>query len=145
MSLHWIELTLLPKELYTKIHDFIWWLMSVLLGIESCTANLIKCPGMWIVLSLIQFFGWFWHIPDSCLSLFSLGVSVCTHTMQCEHQRCNRTGRVQKNHKISRKNTIFNEHWTPCTFLVTCVKIHWGYVRFCVTFRKRIGLSLIKI
>ena len=46
---------------------------------------------------------------DSGLSLFSLGVSVCTHTRQVEHQRCRRTGRVQKNHKI-RKNTIFNEY-----------------------------------
>ena len=36
-------------------------------------------------------------------TLFSLGVSVCTLTRQVEHQRCNRTGRVQKNHKILRK------------------------------------------
>ena len=35
-------------------------------------------------------------ILDSGLSLFSLGVSVCTHTRQIEHQRCSRTGRVQK-------------------------------------------------
>ena len=35
-------------------------------------------------------------------TLFSLGVSVCTHTRQVEHQRCSRTGRVQKNHKILR-------------------------------------------
>ena len=27
-------------------------------------------------------------------TLFSLGVSVCTHTRQVEHQRCSRTGRV---------------------------------------------------
>ena len=33
-------------------------------------------------------------------TLFSLGVSVCTHTRQVENQRCNRTGRVQKNSKI---------------------------------------------
>ena len=43
-------------------------------------------------------------------TLFSLGVSMCTHTRQVEHQRCSRTDRVQKNHKILRKNTIFNEH-----------------------------------
>ena len=43
-------------------------------------------------------------------SLFSLGASVCTHTRQVEHQRCSRTGRVQKYHKILRKNTIINEH-----------------------------------
>ena len=52
----------------------------------------------------------FSNIPDSGLSLLSLGVSVCTHTRQVEHQRCSRTGRVQKNVKILRKNTIFNEH-----------------------------------
>ena len=38
----------------------------------------------------------FKNIPDSGLSLFSLGVSMCTHTRQVEHQRCSRTGRVQK-------------------------------------------------
>ena len=31
---------------------------------------------------------------------FSLDVSVCTHTRQAEHQRCSRTGRVQKKHNI---------------------------------------------
>ena len=39
------------------------------------------------------------NIPDSGLHLFSLGVSVCTHTRQVEHQRCSRTGRVQKYQK----------------------------------------------
>ena len=48
--------------------------------------------------------------PDSCLPLFSLGVSVCTHARQVEHQRYSRTGRVQKILKNLRKNTIFNEH-----------------------------------
>ena len=43
-------------------------------------------------------------------TLFSPGVSVCKHTRQVEHQRCSRTGRVQKNPKFSGKNTIFNEH-----------------------------------
>ena len=54
----------------------------------------------------------FWkilNVPDSCFSLFSLGVSVCTHTRQVEHQRCSSSGRVQKNHEIEGKNTIFNE------------------------------------
>ena len=37
-------------------------------------------------------------------------ISVCTHTRQVEHQRCSRTGRVQKNYNILRKNTIFYEH-----------------------------------
>ena len=41
---------------------------------------------------------------------FSLGVSVCTHTRQVEHQRCSTTAGVQKNHNILRKNTIFNKH-----------------------------------
>ena len=40
-------------------------------------------------------------------TLFSLDVSVCTHTWQVEHQRCGRTGRVQKIQKNLRKNTIF--------------------------------------
>ena len=38
------------------------------------------------------------------------GVSACTHTRQVEHQRCNSTGRVQKNHNILRKDTIINGH-----------------------------------
>ena len=47
--------------------------------------------------------------------MFSLGVSVCTHTRQVEHQRCSRTGRVQKNHKIFRKK--HNILWKPCMYL----------------------------
>ena len=43
-------------------------------------------------------------------TLFSPGVSVCTHTRQVEHQRRSRTGRVQKIQIFFRKNTIFNEH-----------------------------------
>ena len=46
------------------------------------------------------FFRRFWNIPDSGLSLFSLGVSVCTHTRQEENQCCSRTGRVQKKTKF---------------------------------------------
>ena len=49
-------------------------------------------------------------------TLFSLGVSVCTHTRQVEHQRCIRTGRVQKKYKILRKNTIINEHPVAAVF-----------------------------
>ena len=45
----------------------------------------------------------FKNIPGSGLSLFSLGVSVCTHTRQVEDQRYSRTGRVQKDHNILRK------------------------------------------
>ena len=52
-------------------------------------------------------------------TLFSLGVSVCTHARQVEHQRCSRTGRVQKYHKILRKNTIINEHpVSECKFVL---------------------------
>ena len=43
--------------------------------------------------------------PNSGLSMFSLGVSVCTHTRQVEHQQCSRNGRVQNYHKILRKKT----------------------------------------
>ena len=52
---------------------------------------------------ILCFFRRFKNIPNSGLSLFSLGVSVCTHTRQVENQRCSRTGRVHKNHKILRK------------------------------------------
>ena len=50
-------------------------------------------------------------------TLFSLSVSVCTHTRQVEHQRCCRTDRVQKNYNNLRKNTIFNEH--PVSFFLS--------------------------
>ena len=46
-------------------------------------------------------------------TLFSLDVSVCTHTRQAKHQRCSRTGRVKKNHNILRKK--HNIWWTPCS------------------------------
>ena len=49
------------------------------------------------------------YILDSGLSRFPLVVSVCTQ-WQVKHQRCSITCRVQKNHNILRKNTIFNEH-----------------------------------
>ena len=58
------------------------------------------------------FFRFVKNIPDSGLSLFSLGVRVCTHTRQVENQRCSRTDRVKKNHKILREkkylmNTLY--------------------------------------
>ena len=49
------------------------------------------------------------YIPDSGLSQFPLGVSVCTQ-WQVKHQHCSRTCRVHKNHNILRRNTISNEH-----------------------------------
>ena len=48
----------------------------------------------------IVFFRFFKNISNSGLSLFSLGVSVCTHTRQVEHQSCSRTGRVKNNTKF---------------------------------------------
>ena len=57
------------------------------------------------------------YIPDSGLSRFSLGISVCVYTMAGQRRwDCSRTCRVQKNHKILRKSTIFNE---PLGRLVT--------------------------
>ena len=46
-------------------------------------------------------------------TLFSLGVSVCTHTREVEHQRCSRTGRVQKIQNFKEKtqylmNTLYS-------------------------------------
>ena len=49
------------------------------------------------------------YIPDSLLSRFPFGASECTQ-WQVKRQRCSRTWRVQKNHNILRKNTIFNEY-----------------------------------
>ena len=39
-----------------------------------------------------------------------------------EHQRCSRTDRVQKNHRILGKNTIFNEH-PVCNVIDKVVKV----------------------
>ena len=39
-------------------------------------------------LNIVFFFRFFKNIPDSGLSLFSPGVSVCTHTRQVENKRC---------------------------------------------------------
>ena len=64
----------------------------------------------WVFIKYCVFSRSFKNIPDPGLFLFSLGFSVCTHTRQVENQRCSRTGRVQKNHKILRENTIFNEN-----------------------------------
>ena len=51
------------------------------------------------------------YIPDSGLSRFTLGVNVRKKNDRSNtSSTCSRTGRVQKNHNIYRKNTIFNEH-----------------------------------
>ena len=62
---------------------------------------------------ILCFFRRFSNIPDSGLSLFSLAVSVCTHTRQVVHQCCRRTGRVQKksqNFKEKHNNYEHLEH-----------------------------------
>ena len=62
-------------------------------------------------LNIVFFFKRQQNISNSGLSVYFLGVRVCTHIRQVEHQRCSRTGRFQKIHKILSKNvTIFNEH-----------------------------------
>ena len=48
------------------------------------------------------------------------GVSVCTQ-WQVKHQRCSRSCRVQKNHNILRKDTIFNEH----TVFLFFIRFSW--------------------
>ena len=45
------------------------------------------------------------------------GVSVCTQ-WQVKHKGCRRTCRVQKNHNILKKNTIFYEHPVVATVVV---------------------------
>ena len=70
--------------------------------------KILPDPFYRVFIKYCVFFRFFKNIPDSGLSLFSL--SVCTHTWQIENQRCSKAGRVQKNHKILRKSTIFNEH-----------------------------------
>ena len=42
----------------------------------------------------IVFFPKILNVSDYGLSLFSLGICVCTHIRQVEHQRCSRTSRV---------------------------------------------------
>ena len=61
-------------------------------------------------------------------------VSVCVHTRQVEHQRCRRTGRVQKNPEILRKNTLFNEHT-----VIVC-----GKLRKNTTFRQLAYVAFLK-
>ena len=68
-------------------------------------------------------------------ALFFFGVNVCTHTRQVEHQRCSSTGRVQKNKKKIRENTIFMAvlcvsefHWSPETIGYVDSSFFWGYI-----------------
>ena len=104
------------------------WFLSLLLFLEihiSCTRTYtIHIIHMYIIdkkkyTSDIHTIGMYRVFIKYCVfselleifrTLFSLAVSVCAHTRQVINQHCSRTGRVQKNHKILRKNTIFNEH-----------------------------------
>ena len=74
------------------------------------------CRGTGCLLNIVFFSRRFSNIPDSGLSLFSLGVSVCTHTKQVEHQRCRRTGRVRISQHFKGKtqylmNTLYLIFW----------------------------------
>ena len=60
----------------------------------------------------ILFFSKYFIIFRNLVFLCFPSVSVCVHSRQVEHQRCSRTGRVQKNHKFLRKK--HNIYWTPC-------------------------------
>ena len=43
--------------------------------------------------------------------IFRTLASLCFPSVSvCVHQRCSKTGRVQKSHKILRKNKVFDEH-----------------------------------
>ena len=50
------------------------------------------------------------YIPDSGLSRFPLGVSVCTVCAGQTPVLQQNFRKFRKSHKILRKNTIFNEH-----------------------------------
>ena len=68
----------------------------------------------------MYFFRIFKNIPNS---VFPQCQCVCTHTRQVENQRCSRTGRVQKNHKILRKflmNTLYVKWRHPVLIHIYC-------------------------
>ena len=54
---------------------------------------------------------------------------MCTQ-WQGKHQRYSRTGRVQKNHNILRKNTIFNEH--PIQYGIPMIELPFLIIRILV-------------
>ena len=55
-------------------------------------------------------------------TLPSLGVSLCTQSRQVENQRCCRTGRVKKNHKILRKKHNINTLYKSWSWNTLCVQ-----------------------
>ena len=107
--LQWVKLGIL---IYT-------WNFSVRPGRATTSLTMIYCNRFLIssytgcslnIVFLSKDFRIFRTLAFLCFPLVSV---LCTHTRQVEHQRCSRTGRVQKNHKILRKNTIYNEHPVP--------------------------------
>ena len=77
-------------------------------------------------------------LPFLCFS----SVSVCTHARQVEHQRCSRTGRVKKNHKILR-NTLFIEYPVSICVYIHMYRVFIKYCLFFQEFSKVCHLSLV--
>ena len=112
MRICWLERRRREKEKYNLASNWtmyifrwmIWTSVSKHMSRFSPQEFPMKRNGikLWhrVFIKYCVFFRIFKNIPDSGLSLFSLGVSVCTHTRQVEQQRCSRTGRAQKNHQI---------------------------------------------
>ena len=69
----------------------------------GCNSNLVEKKRHTTYRVFIKYCGVFLEYFKIFRTLFSPGVSVCTHTRQVEHQRRSRTGRVQKNPKFSGK------------------------------------------
>ena len=53
---------------------------------------------------IVFLFQRFLNIPDSCFFLFYLGVSVCTHTRQVEHQQNRQSSEKSQNFKEKKHN-----------------------------------------
>ena len=79
------------------------------LGDDQIEGQLINFWYTGCLLNIVFYSKILKYIPDSGLSRFPFGVSVCSQ-WQVKYHHCIRTDRVQKNHYIIRKNTIFNEH-----------------------------------
>ena len=73
------------------------WVRQYNMSVTGCSSNIV-------------FFSKDFRIFRTLVFLCFPSVSVCVHTHRSNPSACSRTGRVQKNHNILRKNTIFNEH-----------------------------------
>ena len=51
------------------------------------------------------------------------GLHAWATKWQVEHQRCSRTGRVEKNHNILRKYPIYNEHPVFYSYIVSTLNL----------------------